>query len=99
VLVAADFNRFIRRELGVVRRNLEEACVIYVALTRARNQLLIHPECVKELKASSDACNPDLPEEKPARPGPVAAAARKIDNPAMRICKRRRALEPRPGRI
>ncbi len=99
VLVAADFNRFIRRELGVVRRNLEEACVIYVALTRARNQLLIHPECVKELKASSDACNPDLPEEKPARPGPVAAAARKIDNPAMRIRKRRRALEPRPGRI
>jgi len=99
VLVAADFNRFIRRELGVVRRNLEEACVIYVALTRARNQLLIHPECVKEPKASSDACNPDLPEEKPARPGPVAAAARKIDNPAMRIRKRRRALEPRPGRI
>ncbi len=55
VLVAADFNRFITREHGVVRRNLEEACVIYVALTRARNQLLIHPECVKELKESSDA--------------------------------------------
>jgi hypothetical protein len=99
VLVAADFNRFIRRELGVVRRNLEEACVIYVALTRARNQLLIHPECVKELKASSDACNPDLADERIVPRDPVASAPRKIDNPAMRIRRRRRAIEPRPGRI
>ncbi|HLX36890.1 MAG TPA: 3'-5' exonuclease [Candidatus Binataceae bacterium] len=60
VLVGADFNRFIRREYGVVKRDHEEACVIYVALTRARQQLLIHPECVKELKASSDALNPEV---------------------------------------
>ncbi|HVN27377.1 MAG TPA: 3'-5' exonuclease, partial [Candidatus Binataceae bacterium] len=60
VMVAADFNRFIRRDHGVIRRDLEEACVIYVALTRARDRLLIHPECVKELKASSEALNPEL---------------------------------------
>ena len=64
VLVGADFNRFIRREYGAVKRDLEEACVIYVALTRARHQLLIHPECVKELKASSDALNPLIVDEK-----------------------------------
>ncbi|HLX38778.1 MAG TPA: 3'-5' exonuclease, partial [Candidatus Binataceae bacterium] len=97
VLVAADFNRFIRRELGVVRRNLEEACVIYVALTRARNQLLIHPDCVKELKASSDACNPEVADDKiPARVT-VAAASGKIASPASRIRRRRRATEPRPN--
>ncbi len=80
VLVAADFNRFIRRELGVVRRNLEEACVIYVALTRARHQLLIHPDCVKELKASSEACNPESADGNVAAKNEVAPTARKSSN-------------------
>ena len=88
VLVAADFNRFIRREHGVVRRNLEEACVIYVALTRARHHLLIHPECVKELKASSDALNPEVAED---------AVAPKIANataePRVRTRRSRAARE------
>ena len=58
VQMAADFRRFITREAGVARRDLGEACVIYVALTRARNRMTIHPDCVAELKASSDALNP-----------------------------------------
>ena len=82
VLLAGDFNRFIRREHGVIRRDLEEACVIYVALTRARQQLLIHPECVKELKASSDALNPDFVDDataakKAAAWAPPSAAPRR----------------------
>lgn len=78
VLVAADFNRFIHREHGVVRRNLEEACVIYVALTRARHQLLIHPECVKELKASSDALNPETAEDAAASKTANAATGQRV---------------------
>ena len=99
VLVAADFNRFIRRELGVVRRNLEEACVIYVALTRARHQLLIHPECVKELKASSDACNPDFVEDKAVRSEAIIPPTRKAASPSARVRRRGRATESRPNRI
>jgi len=99
VLVAGDFNRFIRRELGVVRRNLEEACVIYVALTRARHQLLIHPECVKELKASSEACNPELVDGTAARPDAIAPAAQKAGNAGSRIRRRRRAIGSHSNRI
>jgi UvrD-like helicase C-terminal domain/AAA domain len=99
VLVASDFNRFIRRELGVVRRNLEEACVIYVALTRARHQLLIHPECVKELKASSDACNPEIADGNVAPSAHVPAPTRKIAAAETRIRRRRRGAEPRPNRV
>jgi superfamily I DNA/RNA helicase len=90
VLVAADFNRFIVREHGVVRRNLEEACVIYVALTRARHQLLIHPECVKELKASSDALNPDVAED--------AVAAKIATAPAGPPVRTRRSRAARDSR-
>ena len=99
VMVASDFNRFIRRELGVVRRNLEEACVIYVALTRARHQLLIHPECVKELKASSEACNPEPVDANRAGPDATTPAARTIGDAGSRIRRRRRGIEPRPNRI
>jgi superfamily I DNA/RNA helicase len=101
VLVAADFNRFIRREAGVAKRNLEEGCVIYVAMTRARHQLLIHPECVKELKASSDACNPA-----PADADRIAPDLRKPPAnrtigapPPARTRRPRRVSEPRPNRI
>lgn len=100
VLVAADFNRFIRREHGVVRRDLEEACVIYVALTRARHQLLIHPECVKELKASSEACNPEIAEADRAAANTIATNDRKVTAAATsRIRRRRRASESRSGPI
>jgi superfamily I DNA/RNA helicase len=99
VMVASDFNRFIRREHGVVRRDLEEGCVIYVALTRARHQLLIHPECVKELKASSEACNPDIGNENGGAPHPSAPNDRKIAAAAPRIRTRRRAGLSRPGQI
>jgi superfamily I DNA/RNA helicase len=99
VLVAADFNRFIRRELGVVRRDLEEACVIYVALTRARHQLLIHPECVKELKASSDACNPEFIDANRSRSETKAPTIRKNENAAPRIRTPRRGAAPKSERI
>jgi superfamily I DNA/RNA helicase len=100
VLIASDFNRFIKRELGTVRRNLEEACVIYVALTRARHQLLIHPECVKELKASSDACNPEFVETSRAVSNVIAPPVpSKGGGAAARLRKRRRAIEPHPNRI
>ncbi len=96
VLIASDFNRFIKRELGTVRRNLEEACVIYVALTRARHQLLIHPECVKELKASSDACNPEFVETSRAVSNVIAPPVPSNGGgAAARLRKRRRAI----GRI
>jgi hypothetical protein len=99
VLIASDFNRFIRRELGVVRRDLEEACVIYVALTRARHQLLIHPECVNELKASSDACNPEFIDGNAAPSDVIAPTTRKIGDAGSRVRRPRRAVEPRPNRI
>ncbi len=97
VLVAADFNRFAKRELGVVRRNLEEACVIYVALTRARHQLLIHPECVKELKASSEACNPEFVDANAAPSATVPPASRNVGVARQRSSRRRRAIEPHPN--
>ncbi len=99
VLVSSDFNRFIRRELGVPRRNLEEACVIYVALTRARNQLFIHPECVKELKASSDALNPEIVDDRKPVSDAGAPGTRKSNDPGTRIRRRRRGAELHPNRI
>jgi ATP-dependent exoDNAse (exonuclease V) beta subunit len=95
VLVAADFNRFIRREHGVVRRDLEEACVIYVALTRARNQLLIHPECVKELKASSEALNPEVGEGNVVASNGTAGTERKIASAPPPTPRKRRNSGPR----
>jgi superfamily I DNA/RNA helicase len=95
VLVAGDFNRFIRREHGVVRRDLEEACVIYVALTRARNQLLIHPECVKELKASSEALNPEIGDGNSVHSNGTAGTERKIASPPPPTPRKRRTSGPR----
>jgi superfamily I DNA/RNA helicase len=96
VMVGADFNRFIRREYGVVKRDLEEACVIYVALTRARHQLLIHPECLKELKASSDALNPQFADDKATVDDANALnTANATPGPAARSRRRRAAARPR----
>ena len=96
VLLAGDFNRFIRREHGVVRRDLGEACVIYVALTRARLQLLIHPECVKELKASSEALNPELTEGNRDASSGTTGTDRNITATPPPTPRKRRAPGPRP---
>jgi superfamily I DNA/RNA helicase len=55
VFLSDDFNQFVEREHGKPLLNPEEAYVVYVALTRARDQLVIHPACVDAIEASEGA--------------------------------------------
>jgi superfamily I DNA/RNA helicase len=89
VLVGSDFNPFITKVAGLPRRNFEEACVIYVALTRARHQLMIHPACVKELKASSDALIDEFDGNAKAPAPPIS-----IRNGNDGAIRRRRRIPP-----
>lgn len=55
VFLSNDFNQFVERENDKPLLNAEEAYVIYVALTRARDQLVLHPACVDAIEASEGA--------------------------------------------
>jgi superfamily I DNA/RNA helicase len=53
VSMSSDFNRFVNLENGKPVNNLEEAYIMYVALTRARNKLFITPACADIISASA----------------------------------------------
>jgi superfamily I DNA/RNA helicase len=53
VLMSSDFNQFVEVEKGHPVINLEEAYIMYVALTRAREKLILSPACVDAISASA----------------------------------------------
>jgi superfamily I DNA/RNA helicase len=53
VLVSSDFNQFVSMEDGKPVVDLEEAYIMYVALTRARKKLLLSTACAKIFSASA----------------------------------------------
>src|ERR1700722_5139636 len=53
VLVSSDFNQFVELEKGNPVIDVEEAYIMYVALTRAREKLVLSPACVKAISASA----------------------------------------------
>jgi superfamily I DNA/RNA helicase len=52
VLVSSDFNQFVELEKGKPVIDMEEAYIMYVALTRAREKLILSPACVEAISAS-----------------------------------------------
>ena len=49
MLMSSDFNQLVELENG----NPEEAYIMYVALTRARENLILSPACVETISASA----------------------------------------------
>jgi hypothetical protein len=55
VLMSSDFNQFVELENGKPVIDMEEAYIMYVALTRAREKLVLSPKCVATISASAAA--------------------------------------------
>jgi len=55
VLESSDFNQFVSMEGGKPVTDLEEAYIMYVALTRARRKLYLSPACAKIFSTSEAA--------------------------------------------
>jgi hypothetical protein len=53
VQMSSDFSQFVEPEEGHPVIDLEEAYIMYVALTRAREKLILSPECVEAITASA----------------------------------------------
>jgi superfamily I DNA/RNA helicase len=53
VSMSSDFNQFVRLEHDQPVIDLEEAYIMYVAVTRARKKLLISPACAEIISASA----------------------------------------------
>jgi superfamily I DNA/RNA helicase len=53
VLMSSDFNQFVELEKGNPVIDMEEAYIMYVALTRAREKLILSPACVEAISASA----------------------------------------------
>jgi ATP-dependent exoDNAse (exonuclease V) beta subunit len=53
VLMSSDFNEFVELEKGKPVIDMEEAYIMYVALTRAREKLVLSPACVETIAASA----------------------------------------------
>jgi len=47
--VSSDFNQFVELEKGKPVIDMEEAYIMYVALTRAREKLILSAACVKAI--------------------------------------------------
>jgi superfamily I DNA/RNA helicase len=52
VLISSDFNRFVEREGNKPVVDFQEAYIMYVALTRAREKLLLSPACADTISTS-----------------------------------------------
>ena len=50
---SSDFNQFVELENGNPVIDMEEAYIMYVALTRAREKLILSPACVEAISASA----------------------------------------------
>jgi ATP-dependent exoDNAse (exonuclease V) beta subunit len=55
VLMSSDFNQFVELEKGKPVVDMQEAYIVYVALTRAREKLVLSPKCVETISASAAA--------------------------------------------
>src|ERR1700719_132668 len=55
VLMSSDFNRFVELEKGKPVIDMEEAYIMYVALTRARKKLFISTACAELISAAAAA--------------------------------------------
>jgi len=55
VSMSSDFNQFVELEQGKPVIDLEEAYIVYVAVTRARKKLVLSPACVEIISASTAA--------------------------------------------
>jgi superfamily I DNA/RNA helicase len=53
VLMSSDFNQFVELQKGKPVIDMEEAYIMYVALTRAREKLILSPACVEAISASA----------------------------------------------
>jgi len=53
VLLSSDFNQFVELEHAKPVIDMEEAYIMYVALTRAREKLILSPGCVEAISASA----------------------------------------------
>jgi len=53
VLVSEDVNPLVQVSDGKPRLAFEEACVMYVALTRAKRELILHPKCIEAIETSA----------------------------------------------
>ena len=53
VLMSSDFNQFVELDKGKPVIDMEEAYIMYVALTRAREKLVLSPKCVEAIAASA----------------------------------------------
>jgi superfamily I DNA/RNA helicase len=53
VLMPSDFNQFVELEKGKPVTDMEEAYIMFVALTRAREKLILSPACVEAIAASA----------------------------------------------
>ena len=54
VLMSSDFNQFVELEKAKPVIDMEEAYIMYVALTRAPEKLILSPACVEVISASAD---------------------------------------------
>ena len=53
MLMSLDFNQFVELENGKPVIDMEEAYITYVALTRAREKLILSLACVEAISASA----------------------------------------------
>jgi superfamily I DNA/RNA helicase len=60
--VSRDFEPFVELLDQRLEHNTDEACVAYVAMTRARTSLTLHPDFMDTLKASGQAAAGKRPE-------------------------------------
>ena len=83
VAVSDDVSPFVRKADGKPKLLFEEACVMYVALTRAKTELVLHADCLEAIDASAalmDMTEP-LPISGAAQP-PAPPAGRRDSDPA-----------------
>ena len=53
MLMSSDFNQIVELENGKPVIDMEEAYIMHVALTRARENLILSPACVETISASA----------------------------------------------
>jgi len=73
VSLSSDFNEFVELEGGKPVVDLQEAYIMYVALTRAREQLLLSPACAEIISASVAAARRSR--QQPSNGGESAGSA------------------------
>ncbi|HXR36402.1 MAG TPA: 3'-5' exonuclease, partial [Candidatus Binataceae bacterium] len=94
VAVCDDVSPFVRKAEGKPKLLFEEACVMYVALTRAKAELVLHADCMEAVDASAGLMGIMEPLPISGAAGPPPTAAPRRDSGAGRD---RRGRERRRG--